>query len=755
MLLTFFRKKTDEASKLSEVLAKLNENYDEHAISDERKEFLTEQMNKYGYLPYSQAKALDELTDAEVLFALKYKWQSQNVLNDNSFNFKALSPLKRKNINHSNWIKNNQHNIKLVNLASLGNGNENQKVKFFDWLRQLLILPVGNKNVMNTTIYLVPFHPREFGCAYLPASSEVSPYLYDEEIGQLLDMNKEEQVQLFIKLAQLAGHPVIYDVLPQTSRFSKMVLSNPYIARWVDVNILIKQIKDEIEKVKTDLFEQFGEEDVNSVVQIYKNILDGNTNEMSEHFQNIYNVLNEKMRDKKFEFTNKMSEQKEQAELQKRIREIIATSHGEKSFKFKKEEDITNQGESIQNLIKAGLWPMPGGAWCSCGVPIFDKMSDGASYPIFKHYNFKGEDVSHFANLDCQTPFYFVNFEQEEANFDVVRFFVANLMDLQEKYNFDGYRVDHIDHIVDEISQKDGLPISYRAPAAVLALLSENMKKKVPHFVMLAEYMLWDKFYKEYHQDMHFDLLWGNDIILQSTKTPMQIVEDNQELAKYNSSLSTQNQLSIIKTYNNQDGEFEAIDQYPGQLGEKGALFKWFKYKFLPGGELAQRPMMYIDGDESFTKTGVEKTIGSEISLTREKNNKFFVKFDAIRRFALNSEILNGGEAEILDTDDNGYVAWLVSKDPLKEHLLVVANYLSPTEKIKYDDENGNSAFYIKEGYDICDKKIEIPCDYKVVSEIKFSRSYELKEYPIKEDVSTLCFEKLTPSEFKIYKLVK
>ena len=147
----------------------------------------------------------------------------------------------------------------------------------------------------------------------------------------------------------------------------------------------------------------------------------------------------------------------------------------------------------------------------------------------------------------------------------------------------------------------------------------------------------------------------------------MQIVEDNQELAKYNSSLSTKNQLSIIKTYNNQDGEFEAIDQYPGQLGEKGALFKWFKYKFLPGGELAQRPMMYIDGDESFTKTGVEKTIGSEISLTREKNNKFFAKFDAIRRYALNSEILNGGEAEILDTDDNGYVAWLVSKDPLKE----------------------------------------------------------------------------------------
>ena len=40
----------------------------------------------------------------------------------------------------------------------------------------------------------------------------------------------------------------------------------------------------------------------------------------------------------------------------------------------------------------------------------------------------------------------------------------------------------------------------------------------------------------------------------------------------------------MLKTYNNQDGEFRCFDQYPGQLSETGALYKWFKYKFLPGG---------------------------------------------------------------------------------------------------------------------------------------------------------------------------
>ena len=34
------------------------------------------------------------------------------------------------------------------------------------------------------------------------------------------------------------------------------------------------------------------------------------------------------------------------------------------------------------------------------------------------------------------------------------------------------------------------------------------------------------------------------------------------------------------------------------------ALLKLFKYKFIVGGNNANRPLMFVDGDESFTKTG-------------------------------------------------------------------------------------------------------------------------------------------------------
>ena len=184
-------------------------------------------------------------------------------------------------------------------------------------------------------------------------------------------------------------------------------------------------------------------------------------------------------------------------------------------------------------------------------------------------------------------------------------------------------------------------------------MLNSAMKEKIPYFATLAEYMLWDNFYKEYHQDMHFDLLWGNDIVSQSYKTPEAIAEDNLYLANYNSSSKKSTPLSILKTYNNQDGEFEAINRYPGQLGEQGALFKWFKYKFLPGGRNAQRPVMYIDGDESFTKTGMEYIIGNEVSMKREKDYDFYAKFDAIDRFVKNSPVITDGEAHIIRQDDD------------------------------------------------------------------------------------------------------
>jgi len=745
--------------ELNQIYLKLKEIYKFDEISDDRKAFLLDLTEKYQYLPYPHIKALEELSDAEVLFALEVKWGLNGIFKNGEFTFEndKISPLSRNDIKNSNWIKREGHDIKLVNLAGLGNGNKYDNAgKFIDWLRQLLILPAGNisKGIFPTTIYLIPFHPREFGCAYLPTSTDVSPNLEDETLKIELGLDAKAQVQTFITLAQLAGHPVIYDVLPQTGRFSKLVLANPFIARWFDINELLAKLENSADLVAQKLEEKFDKEDIEVIKDICKQTLKSGAGDLSEHYQGIYDEFEAELIELKKQFSQEMSMKENQIKLQKRAKEIIAGIHEQKSSKNFNEHEITNQADCIKGLMAEGLWPLSGGAWCSAGVPVFDRMSDCGSYPMFLHFDFNGEDVSNFANLDCQTPYYFTFLENGQLNVPVVEFFVNLMKKFQEDYNFDGFRVDHIDHIVDEVSQKNDIPISYRAPKEVLCRLNHAMKQKVPYFATMAEYMLWDNYLKEYHEDMCFDLLWGNDIISQSEKTPEKIIEDNQNLAIYNTKNFSIENLSILKTYNNQDGEFRVIDQYPGQLGESGALFKWFKYKFLPGGKYAQRPVLYIDGDESFTQKGIERAIGTEVSMKREKNYDFFAKFDAINRFSKSQELIFEGEAQIIRQDEDGFVCWLISKEAVKNAFLIVANYFCETEKIAVKDLKDGTHIELREGTEVFDKSLVLPCDYVIKSEFVFDGK-DFVEKELGHKTNSLSFNVIKPSEFKIFLLKK
>lgn len=760
MLDFLFAKREQETAKdveLNRIYEKLKEAYPFDNIPEIRKKYLSMHIQKYGYLTYSFQKAQDELTNEETLFALEEKWKQNNIFSNNKFTFKNnhISVLARHQEKNSDWFKKEGHNIKLINLAALGNGNKSETPgKFFDWLKQLLILPTGNiaNRIYNTTIYLIPFHPREFGCAYLPKSSEVSEKLKDAEIENITGLNAKQQLQTFIQMAQLAGHPVIYDILPQTGRFSKFVLANPQVARWYDITELQKQLLTKVDEVAEFLSKDHDKDDIQIAKDVYIQRLQGNSGDLSPAFQELYNNFEGIMIEHKKAFSNAMLERTYQQKIHKRVKELVAKIHEFKNDKkVLEEKDITKQVETIQLLINEGLWPAPGGAWCSAGVPVYDGMSECGGYPTFKHFDFKGDDVTAFANLDCQTPYYFVNLENGKFNEDVIDLFINSMKKLQKDYNFDGFRVDHIDHIVDEVSEQNGRPISYRAPRYVLNKLNTAMKKKIPYFGTLAEYMLWDNYYKEYHQDMKFDILWGNDIICQFDKTPEKIMEDNQYLSNYNTKFKKGNMLSILKTYNNQDGEFHCIDQYPAQLGENGALYKWAKYKLLPGGKYAQRPMMYVDGDESFTCGGVEYTIGEEVAMKRSNNENFYTKFDALDRFVKNNSIITGGEAQIIVEDEDGYSAWLITREPSRKAYLVVSNHKYPTEKVTKTAITGESYKEIIEGYAIFDKQIHIPSDYNLKYEYVINeKDYEAQEI---ENTESIHFEKLEPGEFKIFEL--
>lgn len=755
-MLNLLQKNVFTSFDIKDVFPKLLQIYGISEVKEERKKYLTETIEKFGYLPYPHYKALEELTDGEVVFALVKILEQEGVCqNSKLVNFSNPSVLSRRKIKNSNWFKKETHNIKLLSLSALGNGNVSDKTAtFIQWLAQLICLPRGNKmlNILGDTIYLLPFHPREFGCAYLPMSSEISPKMEDDKIVKFLGLRAKAQVQLFITLAQLSGHPVIYDILPQTGRFSKIVLSRPYVARWANIKELTSQYVAALDQVIEDIkiANKFNEDELENTKTNYIEILNGSDYMYRDYQKPIVEAIELYMKDIKINLANNMAQKQVQDDIVKKVSLIIENINGKKAYK---EDDITCQKDIINALINEGYWPMPGGAWCSSGIPVFDKMHFSKDYPIYKHYNYKGEDVSKFANLDCQTPYYFTYFENGKYNEKVIDFYLDYTSKLQKEYNFDGYRVDHIDHVVDDLSEQNGIPISYRIPRKVLGKVNSNLKKHVPYFATLAEYMLWDNYYKEYHKDMDFDLLWGNDIVSQSSKTPKQIIKDNKTLEDYNFKNGKTNPLSILKTYNNQDGEFEAIDRYPGQLGETGALFKWFKYKFLPGGQYANRPSLYIDGDESFTQTGIEYVIGHEVSMKRNVNWNFFEKFNAINYFAQHSKIIVCGKAKLLEEQNNGLCYWEINS--AFGSLLVIANYKSPTEKIQCQNEEGHSWVEVKRGETIYNSIVSFK-GRKLKSYFEFDydelQKCMLVEKPLENKIENEIFiGTLNPAEFKIY----
>lgn len=760
-MFNFFGKKEAKADRIEIIKKQFNiikSIYSDTEISFDRKKELSDLIEKYGYLPYSMIKALNELSPAEVIFALEKKLELNETYKENNFTVKEseISPVRRMGYPDAGWIKKEQHEIKLINLAALGDGaKDSAPAKFIDWLRQIVILPSGNKDkgILSDTVYLIPFNPREFGNAYLLESTEeVSENITDKVLKEK-GINAKEQIQLFISLAQLAGHPVIYDVFPQTGRYSKTVLSHPEIARWIDVKYLTDEISKSLNYAAIKLSQEFDEDDVTIVRNIYKTTLKSGSIDLAPEFKPIYNRFSEELEEKKKELSNFMTKKEQQLKLQKRVREIVAKIHNTKTSKIKNDFDITKRGETLNALIEEGLWTLPDGAWCSSGIPIFEKMSECGSYPVFRHYDAKGCDVSKFAESDCQTPYYFVYLENGEYNLKVINFYLEHLQKLEEDYSFDGMRFAHTDFVVDEMSEKDLRPISYRVPRLLLKKASSILKNIKPYFAVMAEYRLWGSYLKEY-QDMNFDILWGNDTKTDYEKTPSDVINDNRELQDYNSSCYKKSPLSILKTYNNQDGEFRTVNRYLGLMDRDEALFKWFKFKFLPAGKLAPRPVMYVDGDESFSKDGIEATIQDEVSLIRNDDDDFYNRFDAIRRLAINSELTLEGEARIINQTKQGFISWMISKEAVKECFIIAANYLSANEKILKQNSEGIMEYSIKTNNSVTNKKIEIPGDFTLYSEFIYEEDKkDFCEHYMGKDIKTIEIDEIRPCQFRIFKI--
>jgi len=149
-----------------------------------------------------------------------------------------------------------------------------------------------------------------------------------------------------------------------------------------------------------------------------------------------------------------------------------------------------NQLSIIKELTNNGLWPALSRAWNSCGMPVFDGYEPYSKVPKFLHFDCYGNDVSELANLNCQSPYCFYHFEEKEYNESVIEYWIQSLKQLQIDYNFDGFRLDHVDHIVDIYSQYADIPITYRVPSQVLRRMNRELKNHLLYFGTIAEYML-------------------------------------------------------------------------------------------------------------------------------------------------------------------------------------------------------------------------------------------------------------------------
>ena len=87
MFFNLFKKEEKRVESLNEIYSKLKKLYKVDEISDDRKIYLNDLMDKNGFLPYPHIKALEELSNAEVLFALEKKWINEGVMKNGVFSF--------------------------------------------------------------------------------------------------------------------------------------------------------------------------------------------------------------------------------------------------------------------------------------------------------------------------------------------------------------------------------------------------------------------------------------------------------------------------------------------------------------------------------------------------------------------------------------------------------------------------------------------------------------------------------------------
>ena len=111
--------------------------------------------------------------------------------------------------------------------------------------------------------------------------------------------------------------------------------------------------------------------------------------------------------------------------------------------------------------------------------------------------------------------------------------------------------------------------------------------------------------------------------------------------------------------------------------------------------------------------------------------------------------------------DEDGFCCWEVIGDKnSKESLFIVANYLSPTEKVQVTDSSNNTRRMTRKGKAVLNKTIKLKDNKKLSAFYDFRnddmQKCQFVEIPMQEEITgSITFNTLQPGEFKVYKMRK
>lgn len=707
---------------------------------------VVQMVERHGYLPLPCLCA-GELS-ADALFAgLEAIWIRQGVMQDGRFLERCVvSPAQRLGYANQSWMGREQHKIESLNLMGLTEMRDGKPCGSFRNLLDKLLTTAGGapaESVAATTFYLLPPYQRDgaFRSAYCPLSSETEPALADPELAKELGLSGEQQLRLFIMLCQLAGHPVVIDLLPQTGRFAKTVFVHPDCFRWYHLASLTTQLK----AILAETMEKIGrccgglnEQAFRLALSAYQDDIDGAPLELSVnsdaretnvrtgvrtlyhelcksvqkeekkkaggHLGMWYEELQEKVRDAlhkldpaatlrrfalprdywimfrqifflfarldtnmerhRLRISNHHLGQQHQQEVVAMVRQKIAELLGG-PVGSEQELDAQMHMALISAMQQEGLWPVEGGGWNTAGNPTFRRLSPRhetpCQYPISDHYTYRGAIANAFTgDMDIITPWYFAYLEQaaqsNNLNDAVIEKYVDYCADIYRRLLPDGFRIDHLDHSADypfSVNER-GNPISYRAPLEVFARLGRRLRASDPAFALFAEYMGWgdDRHANLYHayQAHGIHLAISTDVVGEFRLNSCAVIQEgNQVLASYNRESHQEPHFATTRILDNHDRSHPDILPALSIFNEERALLKWMKCLFLPGGHFAERPTLYLDGNDTHTPNkAFAATFLDSKSLSRDHNMRMFCRFTSLLRFSLREPALLHGQAEFV-----------------------------------------------------------------------------------------------------------